>query len=197
MRTDWRPCESGLNSHPCERWEDGLYTEDQCLICWKYHTDPKYKKLWNGPKPLYTAYPTFCQLWLYRFKITIQKWFPWYIWHIKVIRARRFIIAVSRHIAGGLPTTVSSDVVFRRAICQPCIWRNTNTDECSQCGCNLGGEKKLISKIAWAREQCPLFDPEVRPGEYWGPVQGETIWVRLWRRVVTWSRDRYYAPPLS
>ena len=41
-----------------------------------------------------------------------------------------------------------------------------------------------MKKLGWARERCPLYDPEKRPGEYWGPVSGVTIWTRLWRRLI-------------
>lgn len=101
----------------------------------------------------------------------------------EIPRWSRFARAVLRHALAGFPRASPADVDFRRSICGPCFWRDKVKDECSQCGCRLGGQKQLIAKLAWAGESCPMYDPVKRPSEYWGAVKGETIFRRLWRKV--------------
>lgn len=101
----------------------------------------------------------------------------------KVRRGLRFARALLRHALAGFPRASPADVEFRRSICGPCFWRDREKDECSQCGCNLGGVKLLPNKLKMAGESCPMWNPETRPGQYWGPVPGMTIWVRMWRRL--------------
>lgn len=103
---------------------------------------------------------------------------------LKASRWLRFAHALARHTMAGLPHASTADQAARRAICNPCWRRDKDKDECTLCGCSLAGhsgKKNLLSKIAWAREQCPEFDPVKRPGQYWSAVPGENIWVRLWR----------------
>lgn len=95
-------------------------------------------------------------------------------------RLLRFALALARHALAGFPRATDAEVAARDAICGPCCWRNRERDICTRCGCNLGGMKHLPNKKRMAKEQCPLWDPVRRPGEYWGPVPGETIWRRLW-----------------
>lgn len=105
-------------------------------------------------------------------------------------RYTRFTQAVLRYILAGLPRATAADVAFRRGKCDPCIWRDRKTDSCNQCGCHLGGKKELLSKLSWATEKCPLYDPVKRPGQYWGPVKGETIWRRGWNKLVSFFLGR-------
>lgn len=102
----------------------------------------------------------------------------------KTQRLRRFAASAARHVLRGFPRACAADVAARRSVCGPCMWRDRETDTCTQCGCHLGGRKDLIAKLAWAGEKCPLYDPVTKPGEYWGPVQGSTIWRRAFRRVL-------------
>ena len=102
---------------------------------------------------------------------------------IRLYRLLRFAQAVLRHVAAGLPRASAAGVAARRAVCEPCFWRDKDKDQCNQCGCHLGGRKELVAKLAWAKERCPLYDPAKRPGEYWGPVPGEALWRRLLRRL--------------
>ena len=92
-------------------------------------------------------------------------------------RARRFFYALKLHIRAGLPTALPADQDTRRSICDPCDYRNHEKDECKKCSCSLGGgEKRILSKIAWAGEKCLVGK--------WGPVKGETIWQRAFRWLV-------------
>jgi len=108
----------------------------------------------------------------------------------RVRRYLRFGWAFLRHVAANLPHATEEQQAARRAICGPCWRRNKETDECTLCGCRLnsqGGKKKLASKILWAREQCPMWEPEQGRPWGWGPEKGETIWrrwLRFLRRIV-------------
>ena len=104
-----------------------------------------------------------------------------YIGAIHWRRYLRFLQAVLRHVLAGLPRASAADVAARRAICDPCFWRDRKTDTCTQCGCRLGGKKELVAKLSWAGEKCPLYDTAKRPGQYWGAVKGETVFRRLLR----------------
>lgn len=166
MRTDWRPCEDGPDGDPCEK--------EGCFVCHKFHTDLRYSYLWRGPKPEpVTAPPRWkIQWWSTKQKI-LAYWWPV---HRRVRRAWRFAIAVIRHTLAGFPRSTEAEVAARRKVCKPCIFRDQEKDECTQCGCRLGGEKKLIAKLAWARERCPM--------DYWGPVRGENVF----RRGLRWLK---------
>lgn len=170
MRTDWRPCEAGPDGDPCE--------QEDCYICRKFRDDARYRMLWSGPKPPPTVDPPLWRVRLYQFRRFVGRY--WSPLRRRTARLWRFTAAVVRHTLAGFPRATEEDVAARRAVCQPCIWRDRGEDECTQCGCHLGGRRQLLSKLAWAKERCPLYDPEKRPGEYWGPVQGETLWLRLW-----------------
>lgn len=94
-----------------------------------------------------------------------------------------FVRALLRHVTAGLPQASPADVAARRAICNPCCWRDKEKDVCTKCGCTLGSEKHLVAKLVWAKERCPMWDPEKRPGEYWGSVRGESIFRRLFGMI--------------
>lgn len=105
------------------------------------------------------------------------------------VHARRwltFALALARHVAAGLPLASDEEVAARKAKCDPCWRRDKVKDECTLCGCKLagiGGKKKLASKQRWAREKCPMWEPEQGRPWGWGPVAGETIFRRLLRRL--------------
>lgn len=165
MRTDWRPCEDGPDGDPCER--------EGCYVCDKFRTDLRYSYLWRAPKPVTPPIPPWWQLQFDRF--LMERWYP------NVRRLRRvwtFAKAAVRHTLAGLPRATAEDVAIRRRICHPCIFRDRERDECMQCGCSLGDERKLITKLAWAREQCPM--------EYWRSVPGVTVFFRLYKRLIWW-----------
>lgn len=108
-------------------------------------------------------------------------------WPARYRRYRRFAEALLKHVLAGFPRATTQDIAARRKVCDPCWRRDKKTDQCTLCGCKLasrGGKKDLISKLAWAGEQCPEYDPVKRPGQYWGPVKGETIWRRSWNRII-------------
>lgn len=126
-------------------------------------------------------------------------WYNWIWWRVwwaprqwfsrtSVKRYLTFAQAALSYVLAGFPCATDAEVTFRRATCDPCFWRDKEKDQCTQCGCHLGGKKELVAKLAWATEQCPLYDPVKRPGEYWGPVKGETLWRRWWRRLAGWGK---------
>lgn len=107
----------------------------------------------------------------------------------RVRRSLRFAWAFLRHLAAGLPHATEEQQEARRAKCGPCWRRNRETDECTLCGCRLnskGGKKKLVSKILWAGEQCPMWEPEQGRPWGWGPEKGITIFGRVRRRLWRW-----------
>ncbi len=88
-----------------------------------------------------------------------------------------FAKACWRHVRNGLPNASPADQEHRRAICRSnqCGEYNAKDDACNKCTCKLAAG--VISKTAWAQETCPLKPPK------WGPVKGETVWARAWRRL--------------
>ncbi|SRR5579883_3377732 len=90
-------------------------------------------------------------------------------------RYPRFIAALWRHVRHGLPTATPEDLEARWAQCEPCEHRDRDANICRKCGCPIAGV--LRNKLRLARESCPLKPPK------WGPVPGEKLWSRLWRRL--------------
>lgn len=73
-----------------------------------------------------------------------------------------FTAAAARHVAAGLPKASDEEVARRYSICQQC--EHFDGTACRQCGCPIARERKFASKLAWAREKCPVGK--------WGPVDG-------------------------
>ncbi len=70
-------------------------------------------------------------------------------------RIKNYIASLSEHVANGsklVPLEVRQN---RAAICEPCEYRNTKSNACSLCGCQLNEENVLGDKLAWAVSKCP------------------------------------------
>jgi hypothetical protein len=69
-------------------------------------------------------------------------------------KAARFASSAARHVASGMPQTTDKERERRFSICQHCEFFDGKA--CSKCGCSVVREKRLISKLAWAHEECPV-----------------------------------------
>lgn len=114
--------------------------------------------------------------------------------HHRVRRLLRFSRSALHHLMAGLPHATEEEQAARRNQCSRCPQFNQEKDECKECGCTLGaveGQKKLVRKILWAGESCPLWRQAgprpacqpMPPEGGWGPVKGVSIFRRLWRRL--------------
>ena len=94
-------------------------------------------------------------------------------------------MALAQHALNGFPHATAEEQSIRRAVCGPCWRRDKVKDVCTICTCRLGESGILPNKVRWAGEQCPLYDPakHTEPHHLWGPVKGERIWTRWWRRM--------------
>lgn len=99
---------------------------------------------------------------------------------LRTRRWRTFLKAFTKHLLYGLPHATEEQQAKRRANCKDCWRRDKVRDVCRICECKLGESGLLPNKVRWAGEHCPLWRAE-KPNEWWGPVKGETIWVR-WRK---------------
>lgn len=75
-------------------------------------------------------------------------------------KAYNFAKAATKHLAEGNPQ-VSVDIIEKRlAICvlNECGFYDEKTKTCSHsdCGCNVGREKRYFNKLAWADQECPM-----------------------------------------
>lgn len=77
-----------------------------------------------------------------------------------VTKAANFAASAAAHVAAGMPRATDEQVAARFAICQGC--EHLQAGKCAQCGCPIVRERRLISKLAWAGESCPVGK--------WGPV---------------------------
>lgn len=62
--------------------------------------------------------------------------------------------AMSSHIAEGLPQCSDEQILKRYKICEGCDFFDNGT--CSKCGCPLFRNKRYVSKLAWADQECPI-----------------------------------------
>jgi hypothetical protein len=76
--------------------------------------------------------------------------------HYEPIRAvSKFVGALSKHLAAGMPYVSDEDYKLRLSVCEPCKYRTTDW-QCSLCGCNLRSDQnKLLAKAWWHGETCP------------------------------------------
>lgn len=127
----------------------------------------------------------------------IKFWQPWEKSRADLDMFLRFVKAWFQHILAGLPHATVEQQSVRRSQCNRCPQFNMEKDECKECGCKLGavkkkGTKRLMYKTLWAREQCPLWQASgprpacqpVPPEGGWGPVDGVTLWQRVWSRLL-------------
>lgn len=75
-------------------------------------------------------------------------------------KVRNFARSTVKHIATGMRLASDEEIVRRHDICLGCeFYKN---DSCTKCGCPLIRDKKFVSKLSWANEECPVGK--------WGPV---------------------------
>src|SRR5215472_5966073 len=87
---------------------DGPYdASQQCRLCWLYHNDPGYRKLWGGES---VEMPSLFQ------------------------QAINYTKAVAKHVATGAKEAGPGIVAARLALCQACEF-HTSDNRCSKCGC--------------------------------------------------------------
>ena len=110
-------------------------------------------------------------------------------------RLKLFASALLRHVLAGLPHATIEEQAIRRRICTRCSQFDADRDECKACGCKLGaeqGKRKLIRKILWAGEACPLWQesgprPACMPSAPeggWGPANGVSLFRRIRNRLI-------------
>lgn len=68
-------------------------------------------------------------------------------------KAKNLAKSAVRHVASGMPMCTQEQVDARFAICRGCEFYKDGA--CQQCGCPLVRERKFISKLSWAHEECP------------------------------------------
>lgn len=69
-------------------------------------------------------------------------------------RVSNFVSSTADHLSVGMPMCSQEQVEERYSICQSCEFFSNGS--CSKCGCPLIREKKYISKLSWANEECPV-----------------------------------------
>ena len=67
-------------------------------------------------------------------------------------KAANLAVAVTKHVAAGMPMVSKEVLEARLAICNTCPEVNKNSPNwtCTKCGCNL----KI--KASWASQDCPI-----------------------------------------
>jgi hypothetical protein len=69
-------------------------------------------------------------------------------------RAANFVVAAAGHIASGARRATDEQVAARFAICQGC--EQFDGKGCARCGCAITPERKIVSKLSWAEQECPV-----------------------------------------
>lgn len=69
-------------------------------------------------------------------------------------KIKNFASAASGHIAAGMPMASDKEILRRHDICLGCEFLKNNS--CMKCGCPVNRDKKFISKLSWADQECPV-----------------------------------------
>lgn len=75
-------------------------------------------------------------------------------------KTRNFATSAAAHVAAGMPRASQEEIERRFSLCKSCD--RFDGRACTLCGCPIKRESKMISKLAWANESCPIGK--------WGPV---------------------------
>jgi len=67
-----------------------------------------------------------------------------------------FTKAIIQHIRYGMKKSSSSDIDLRYSICLTCPSISPQKDQCLECGCYISIQKKVLNKLAWKDQKCPL-----------------------------------------
>ena len=68
-------------------------------------------------------------------------------------KIKNFATAATGHIAAGMPMASDEEILRRHDICLGCEFLKNSS--CMKCGCPVNREKKFISKLSWADQECP------------------------------------------
>lgn len=80
-----------------------------------------------------------------------QKKYPKLTFHQKT---KKFIKAFTEHIKNGSPTCNQQQMDARFAICKECEFFTGSG--CRKCGCGINRTRKLMNKLHWADQECPM-----------------------------------------
>ncbi len=133
-----RPC-------GCENYVPGepFVVGRDCRVCWLYHNDERYRRLWDGSKPEAAAIKPALPAPATVTAAAEPQRLP-----SLLKQAGNFAGALARHVAAGLPQASEEEKGRRMALCLACEhWQD---GRCTRCGCFVA------AKTAWAREKCPV-----------------------------------------
>lgn len=88
------------------------YDISQCRLCWLYHHNEKYRKMWDTEKP------------------NLFK------------KIKSFIKSFLKHWWAGSPEVSKRKFKQRMNICRGCEFYNKSGNSCNKCGCNLSVKAK-------------------------------------------------------
>jgi hypothetical protein len=72
-------------------------------------------------------------------------------------KAVNFSGAVVKHVANGGRQCTDEEIAARYAKCEACAkWRRGDHCTHPSCGCPVSPKRKLVSKLCWASESCPI-----------------------------------------
>jgi len=69
-------------------------------------------------------------------------------------KIKNFAGSLIDHIKTGAKLCTDEQIEKRFSICESCEFYKDKT--CTQCGCPLIRNRKFISKLAWAEQECPV-----------------------------------------
>jgi hypothetical protein len=113
---------------------DGAWQPHQCRLCWLFHNNSGYRRLWAGEEPVP---PTMTEK-IKNFSAAMTEETRW-------------------RLSGGRGLT-EDEVAKRRSLCDACEHRDTDDDSCKICGCYLS-QRALppvpVGKLNCATQSCP------------------------------------------
>ena len=113
---------------------------ETCQLCWLFHNDAAFRRLWGGPDLPEGHRPTISPGARQAAAGGIVR------------QAATFAGAVARHVAGGLAVVPEETYQQRLEICRACP--NLHGNRCSLCKCRVAGD--TLAKARWAKEKCPV-----------------------------------------
>lgn len=124
MRLRDDPCGDYRMKRPCacDKCDKGQpWTNHQCRLCWLFHNDERYARLWSEPHQ-----PTILE------------------------RVDRVSKAVRKWIAAGSPVRTAAELSQCFAICAGCDKYQPGAlpvaDKCGQCGCFLSAKARMATE---------------------------------------------------
>jgi hypothetical protein len=69
-------------------------------------------------------------------------------------KIKNFTGSATKHIKAGMPKSSDEEIVRRYNICLGCEFLKNNS--CTKCGCPINRDKRFISKLSWADQECPI-----------------------------------------